>query len=101
MFSNCSEEPKQRSQRLFLNLRASRPELKTYKTLLGSELKAKHATKNHAKVQGPFLAPSSEGINPKCSLTQEKQEELMKQHVQDIAILPGHLKLSESKSCLG
>lgn len=82
--------------RLFLNLRASRPRLKMYKIALGSELKAKHATKNQANFQGPFLASPSEGINPKCRLRQENQEELMKQHVWDIFILPGHLRLFES-----
>ena len=44
-----------------------------YKIAPGSELKAKYATKSQANFQGPFLALSSEGINPKCRLRQEKQ----------------------------
>lgn len=66
-----------------------------YNIVLGSELKAKHATKTQANFQGLFLAPPSKGIHPKCRLRQEKQE-LMKPHVWDILILPGHLKLLES-----
>lgn len=69
-----------------------------YKIALGSELKAKHATENQANFQGPFLAPSSEGINPKCRLRQENQKELTKQCVWDIFTPPGHLKLFESNS---
>lgn len=77
MFSNCREESKQQSQKVFLNLRASTPGLKTYKIVLGSEWNENHATKNHANFQGPFLAPSAEGINLKWRLGQEKQKELM------------------------
>lgn len=67
-----------------------------YKIVLGSEWNENHATKNQANFQGPFLAPSAEGINPKCRLGQEKQKELMGQHVWDLFILPGHLKLFEN-----
>lgn len=66
-----------------------------YKIVLGSEWNENHATKNQANFQGPFLAPSTERINPKCRLGQEKQKELMGQHVWDLFILPGHLKLFE------
>lgn len=96
MFSNCREESKQQSQKVFLNLRASRPGLKMYKVVLGSEWNKTHATKNQTNFQGPFLAPSAEGINLKCRLGQEKQKELMEQHVQDLFMLPGHLKLFEN-----
>lgn len=95
MFFNFSEESKQQSQRLFLNLYVSRPRLKMYNITLESELKAKHAAKTQANFQGPFFALSSKGINCKCRLREEKQE-LMKPHVCDILILPGHTKLLES-----
>lgn len=67
-----------------------------YEIVLGSEWNENHATKNQANFQGPFLAPSAEGINLKCRLGQEKQKELMEQHVQDLFTLPGHLKLFEN-----
>lgn len=84
------------NHRDLLNLRALRPRLKIHKIALGSDLRAKHATKIQLNFQGPLLAPFFEGINPKCRLRQEKQKELMKQHVWDVFILPGHLKLFES-----
>lgn len=67
-----------------------------YKIVLGSEWNENHATKNQANFQGPFLAPSAEGINLKWRLGQEKQKELMEQHVWDLFILPGHVKLFEN-----
>lgn len=67
-----------------------------YKIVLGSEWNENHATKNQANFQGPFLAPSAEGINLKCRLGQKKQKELMEQHVQDLFMLPGHLNLFEN-----
>lgn len=84
------------NHRDLLNLRASRPRLKIHKIAQGPDLKAKHATKIKVNLLGPFLAPFAEGINPKCRLRKEKQKELMKQHVWDIFILSGHLKLFKS-----